>query len=83
MMTLILSLGFWTPTVKATSLVPSTGRVGVDQNRDLTGLQLLSFILHDLIFSLALSTLGIGDVNECPDGYNEDRISRETFKSEA
>ncbi|XP_003967288.2 EF-hand calcium-binding domain-containing protein 10 [Takifugu rubripes] len=31
----------------------------------------------------ALSTLGIREVNEYPDGFNEDRISRETFKSEA
>uniref|UniRef100_A0A3P8ULV3 EF-hand calcium-binding domain-containing protein 10-like n=1 Tax=Cynoglossus semilaevis TaxID=244447 RepID=A0A3P8ULV3_CYNSE len=30
-----------------------------------------------------LITLGIKDINECPDGVNEDRISYETFKTEA
>lgn len=35
-------------------------------------------------FSLsALTTLGVKDVNECPEGVNEDRISDETFKTEA
>lgn len=28
-------------------------------------------------------TLGIKDINECPEGANEDRISHETFKTEA
>ncbi|XP_068169024.1 EF-hand calcium-binding domain-containing protein 10 [Antennarius striatus] len=27
----------------------------------------------------ALTTLGVKDINECPDGVNEDRISYETF----
>ncbi|KAF0040423.1 hypothetical protein F2P81_006321 [Scophthalmus maximus] len=31
----------------------------------------------------ALTTMGIKDINECPDGANEDRISLETFKAEA
>ncbi|KAM8892911.1 EF-hand calcium-binding domain-containing protein 10-like [Spinachia spinachia] len=31
----------------------------------------------------ALTTLGIQNINECPDGVNEDRITRETFKTEA
>lgn len=31
----------------------------------------------------ALTTLGVKDVNECPEGVNEDRISDETFKTEA
>ncbi|XP_072242449.1 EF-hand calcium-binding domain-containing protein 10 [Leuresthes tenuis] len=31
----------------------------------------------------ALTTLGIKDINECPEGVNEDRISHETFKTEA
>ncbi|XP_042352523.1 EF-hand calcium-binding domain-containing protein 10 isoform X1 [Plectropomus leopardus] len=31
----------------------------------------------------ALTTLGIKDINECPEGVNEDRISFETFKTEA
>uniref|UniRef100_A0A3Q2ZWV5 EF-hand calcium binding domain 10 n=2 Tax=Kryptolebias marmoratus TaxID=37003 RepID=A0A3Q2ZWV5_KRYMA len=31
----------------------------------------------------ALTMLGIKDVNECPDGVNEDRISHETFRTEA
>ncbi|XP_039989235.1 EF-hand calcium-binding domain-containing protein 10 [Xiphias gladius] len=31
----------------------------------------------------ALTTLGIKDINECPDGVNEDRITHETFKTEA
>lgn len=35
------------------------------------------------LFPAALSTLGIKDINECPDGVNEDRISEETFKTEA
>lgn len=34
-------------------------------------------------FSTALTTLGITDINECPDGVNEDRISYETFRTEA
>ncbi|XP_073329025.1 EF-hand calcium-binding domain-containing protein 10 [Pagrus major] len=31
----------------------------------------------------ALTTLGIKDINECPEGVNEDRISHETFITEA
>ncbi|CAG5957696.1 EF-hand calcium-binding domain-containing protein 10 [Menidia menidia] len=31
----------------------------------------------------ALRTLGIDNINECPEGVNEDRISHETFKTEA
>ncbi|KAL7403000.1 hypothetical protein ABVT39_023008 [Epinephelus coioides] len=31
----------------------------------------------------ALTTLGIKDINECPEGVNEDKISHETFKTEA
>ncbi|XP_041795602.1 LOW QUALITY PROTEIN: EF-hand calcium-binding domain-containing protein 10 [Chelmon rostratus] len=31
----------------------------------------------------ALTTLGIKDINECPEGVNEDRISHEIFKTEA
>ncbi|XP_038163476.1 EF-hand calcium-binding domain-containing protein 10 [Cyprinodon tularosa] len=31
----------------------------------------------------ALAMLGLKDFNECPEGANEDRISRETFKTEA
>ncbi|KAI4825388.1 hypothetical protein KUCAC02_021071 [Chaenocephalus aceratus] len=34
-------------------------------------------------YKQALMTLGIKDINECPDGANEDRISHETFKTEA
>nr|XP_046249901.1 EF-hand calcium-binding domain-containing protein 10 [Scatophagus argus] len=30
----------------------------------------------------ALTTLGIKDINECPEGVNEDKISHETFKAE-
>ncbi|XP_074534425.1 EF-hand calcium-binding domain-containing protein 10 [Halichoeres trimaculatus] len=31
----------------------------------------------------ALTTLGIKDINESPEGVHEDKISHETFKSEA
>ncbi|XP_004069449.1 EF-hand calcium-binding domain-containing protein 10 [Oryzias latipes] len=31
----------------------------------------------------AMKTLGIKDIDECPEGVNEDRISYETFKAEA
>uniref|UniRef100_A0A3Q3X7A9 EFCAB10 C-terminal EF-hand domain-containing protein n=1 Tax=Mola mola TaxID=94237 RepID=A0A3Q3X7A9_MOLML len=31
----------------------------------------------------ALSTLGVRDIDECPEGANDDRISRDTFKAEA
>ncbi|XP_029009840.1 EF-hand calcium-binding domain-containing protein 10 [Betta splendens] len=31
----------------------------------------------------ALMTLGIKNINECPKGANEDRISHKTFKTEA
>ncbi|KAA8590317.1 EF-hand calcium-binding domain-containing protein 10 isoform X2 [Etheostoma spectabile] len=31
----------------------------------------------------ALTTLGIKNINECPEGVNEDRISQETFETEA
>ncbi|XP_071398107.1 EF-hand calcium-binding domain-containing protein 10 [Centroberyx affinis] len=31
----------------------------------------------------ALTTLGIRDINECPEGADEDRISQEAFKREA
>ncbi|XP_034735449.1 EF-hand calcium-binding domain-containing protein 10 [Etheostoma cragini] len=31
----------------------------------------------------ALTTLGIKNINECPEGVNEDRISHETFETEA
>ncbi|XP_040894801.1 EF-hand calcium-binding domain-containing protein 10 [Toxotes jaculatrix] len=34
-------------------------------------------------YKQALTTLGIKDFNECPEGANEDRISHETFKTEA
>ncbi|XP_034541963.1 EF-hand calcium-binding domain-containing protein 10 [Notolabrus celidotus] len=34
-------------------------------------------------YKQALTTLGIKDINECPEGVNEDKISRDTFKSEA
>ncbi|KAJ4937807.1 hypothetical protein JOQ06_002437 [Pogonophryne albipinna] len=34
-------------------------------------------------YKQALMTLGIKDINECPDGANEDRISHKTFKTEA
>ncbi|XP_012717903.2 EF-hand calcium-binding domain-containing protein 10 [Fundulus heteroclitus] len=34
-------------------------------------------------YKQALTMLGIKDINECPDGVNEDRISHETFKTEA
>uniref|UniRef100_A0A1A8JHJ7 EF-hand calcium binding domain 10 n=1 Tax=Nothobranchius kuhntae TaxID=321403 RepID=A0A1A8JHJ7_NOTKU len=30
----------------------------------------------------ALTMLGIRDINECPEGVNEDRISHETFRTE-
>ncbi|CAJ1055974.1 EF-hand calcium-binding domain-containing protein 10 [Xyrichtys novacula] len=33
-------------------------------------------------YKQALTTLGIKDINESPEGVKEDRISRETFKSE-
>ncbi|XP_072291518.1 EF-hand calcium-binding domain-containing protein 10 [Eucyclogobius newberryi] len=31
----------------------------------------------------ALTTMGARTINECPDGVNEDKISHDTFKSEA
>ncbi|KAM4734280.1 EF-hand calcium-binding domain-containing protein 10 [Anableps anableps] len=31
----------------------------------------------------SLTMLGIKDINECPEGANEDRISHDTFKTEA
>ncbi|XP_037538481.1 EF-hand calcium-binding domain-containing protein 10 [Nematolebias whitei] len=31
----------------------------------------------------ALTMLGIKNINECPEGVNEDRISHETFRTEA
>ncbi|XP_054476766.1 LOW QUALITY PROTEIN: EF-hand calcium-binding domain-containing protein 10 [Anoplopoma fimbria] len=34
-------------------------------------------------YKQALITLGIKDINECPEGVNEDRISHATFKAEA
>uniref|UniRef100_UPI0037E7C85C EF-hand calcium-binding domain-containing protein 10 n=1 Tax=Semicossyphus pulcher TaxID=241346 RepID=UPI0037E7C85C len=34
-------------------------------------------------YKQALTTLGIKDINECPEGVNEDRISQETFRTEA
>ncbi|XP_070764223.1 EF-hand calcium-binding domain-containing protein 10 [Enoplosus armatus] len=34
-------------------------------------------------YKQALATLGVKDINECPEGVNEDRISFETFKTEA
>uniref|UniRef100_I3KES0 Si:dkey-42p14.3 n=2 Tax=Oreochromis TaxID=8139 RepID=I3KES0_ORENI len=34
-------------------------------------------------YKQALTMMGIKDINECPDGVNEDRISHETFKTEA
>ncbi|XP_029951648.1 EF-hand calcium-binding domain-containing protein 10 [Salarias fasciatus] len=34
-------------------------------------------------YQQALTTLGIKNINECPEGVNEDKISRETFKQEA
>lgn len=58
------------------------GRCGPQQRFNRAAVPFTHF-LHDLIFSSALSTLGIREVNECPDGINEDRISPETFKSEA
>jgi len=41
-------------------------------------------IIANISFSLtALITLGIKDINECPEGVNEDKISHETFETEA
>ncbi|XP_063336342.1 EF-hand calcium-binding domain-containing protein 10-like [Pelmatolapia mariae] len=34
-------------------------------------------------YKQALTMMGRKDINECPDGVNEDRISHETFKTEA
>nr|XP_043891994.1 EF-hand calcium-binding domain-containing protein 10-like [Solea senegalensis] len=34
-------------------------------------------------YKQALLTLGIKDINECPEGVGEDRISNKTFKTEA
>ncbi|KAK5866957.1 hypothetical protein PBY51_011486 [Eleginops maclovinus] len=34
-------------------------------------------------YKQALITLGIEDINECPEGVNEDKISHETFRTEA
>ncbi|KAJ0029132.1 hypothetical protein NQD34_004129 [Periophthalmus magnuspinnatus] len=34
-------------------------------------------------YKQALQTLGVRDINECPDGVNEDMISHDTFKTEA
>ncbi|TNN41794.1 EF-hand calcium-binding domain-containing protein 10 [Liparis tanakae] len=34
-------------------------------------------------YKQALITLGIKDINECPEGVNEDKISHETFETEA
>ncbi|KAK9516336.1 hypothetical protein VZT92_024273 [Zoarces viviparus] len=34
-------------------------------------------------YKQALTMLGITDINECPEGANKDRISHETFKTEA
>ncbi|XP_026167908.1 EF-hand calcium-binding domain-containing protein 10-like isoform X2 [Mastacembelus armatus] len=34
-------------------------------------------------YKQALITLGIKNINECPEGANEDRISHDTFKTEA
>ncbi|XP_030587267.1 EF-hand calcium-binding domain-containing protein 10 [Archocentrus centrarchus] len=34
-------------------------------------------------YKQALTMLGIKDINECPDGVNDDRISLETFRIEA
>ncbi|XP_071348025.1 EF-hand calcium-binding domain-containing protein 10 [Trachinotus anak] len=34
-------------------------------------------------YKQALTTLGIKNINECPEGANEDRISHETFKTDA
>ncbi|XP_029379467.1 EF-hand calcium-binding domain-containing protein 10 isoform X2 [Echeneis naucrates] len=34
-------------------------------------------------YKCALTTLGIKNINDCPEGANEDRISHETFKTEA
>lgn len=36
----------------------------------------------DHSFSAALTTMGIRDINECPEGVNEDKISYETFQTE-
>ncbi|XP_026030919.1 EF-hand calcium-binding domain-containing protein 10 [Astatotilapia calliptera] len=41
--------------------------------------QYISFVQY----KQALTMMGIKDINECPDGVNEDRISHETFKIEA
>ncbi|KAM3610102.1 uncharacterized protein V6R79_025407 [Siganus canaliculatus] len=34
-------------------------------------------------YKQALTALGIKDIDECPEGINEDKISKETFKIEA
>ncbi|KAK2842638.1 hypothetical protein Q5P01_012838 [Channa striata] len=34
-------------------------------------------------YQQALMTLGINEFNECPEGANEDKISHDTFKTEA
>lgn len=40
-------------------------------------------MLTELLLPIALMALGVRDIKECPEGVNEDRISRETFEREA
>ncbi|CAL1594847.1 unnamed protein product [Knipowitschia caucasica] len=40
------------------------------------------YITYDQ-YKYALQTLGVSDINECPDGVNDEKISHDTFKTEA
>ncbi|KAM4573667.1 EF-hand calcium-binding domain-containing protein 10 [Odontesthes bonariensis] len=92
-------LFFYRPENPREFLIEKLGQLKVSQQSGVKGPNVFNNSDLDAVFGIldpanqknisfaqykqALTTLGIKDINECPEGVNEDRISHETFKTEA
>ncbi|XP_078112720.1 EF-hand calcium-binding domain-containing protein 10 [Sander vitreus] len=92
-------LFFYRPENPREFLIEQLEQLKMSQQNDVKGPNLFNNSNLDAVFGIldpanqkyitfaqykqALTTLGIKNINECPEGVNEDRISHETFKTEA
>ncbi|XP_041652253.1 EF-hand calcium-binding domain-containing protein 10 [Cheilinus undulatus] len=92
-------LFFYRPENPREFLIEQLKQLKLSQQRGMMGPNLFNKTNLDAVFGIldpagrkyitfaqykqALTTIGIKDINECPEGVNEDRISEETFKTEA
>ncbi|XP_010752132.2 EF-hand calcium-binding domain-containing protein 10 [Larimichthys crocea] len=92
-------LFFYRPENPREFLIEQLEQLKISQQRGVKGPNLFNSANLDSVFGIldpanqnyitftqykqALTTLGIKDINECPEGVNEDRISHDTFKTEA